>query len=897
MRTFGDCVLLTRVGSFYELYFEHAEKFGPLLNLKVATKKTTAGRVPMAGFPLGQLERALQVLVRDCGYHVAISEEIENTASRKVKSGGLMFDRRVSRIVTPGTLIDEQFVNPSENNFLLAAHLNTAASRSVTGQAAADTATNLDPPCIGLAWLDLTTGDFSTQQSSPLLLSAVVARLDPREIVLTSDAGTALLQDTLSKLQGTRHIVVHPMPPVQNTLQSSWSSVLDKFDLTAYESHSTTEEIRAGACLLDYVGSQLQGLKIKLQSPTQRQGTETMSIDQNSMRALEIKSTLKNGTSKGSLLHSIRRTVTHSGTRLLTDWLTAPSTSIKVIDGRLDLVACFLADPELQESIVHVLRDTFDSQRIVQKFSLGRGTVDDLVQLCKTIEAVQKIVATLTEDLERPASSIDTKTPGESSSIRPACLKDLLRRFELQRPHQLARQIAEAIDEEQMVRLQRLEDEATVAFDVNEANAVEGDSLSMGDKSQAHQRKSNEVAKASVGDALGADMEEIWLMRKSASLALNGLHDALGDLWRERAELEERLRQSHGAPSLTLRWTPGLGHICHVRGKDSHAPSASLRQARSVRASKSTRSFYLPEWTQLGGKLDAMKQRIRAEEQRIFQILRQEVVTNIPALRRNAAVLDELDIACSSASLAAQQRLVRPNLNLGTRHRIFGGRHPTVETGLEEQGRSFVKNDCLVGDEELIWLITGPNMAGKSTFLRQNALISILAQAGCFVPADYAEIGIVDRIFSRVGSADNVYRDESTFMVEMLETAAILKQATPRSFVIMDEVGRGTTPQDGIAMAYACLHHLYYTNRCRTLFATHFHDLAEMTGSLERIGRYCTDVSEHGDGSFSYVHRLRRGVNRESHALKVAGLAGIPKRALDEARHILEATRRGSDAH
>lgn len=230
---------------------------------------------------------------------------------------------------------------------------------------------------------------------------------------------------------------------------------------------------------------------------------------------------------------------------------------------------------------------------------------------------------------------------------------------------------------------------------------------------------------------------------------------------------------------------------------------------------------------------------------------------------------------------------MRPILDGSTAHTIIGGRHPTVDGSLEEQGLSFTANDCTVGSEETLQLITGPNMAGKSTYLRQNALITILAQTGCFVPALYAKIGLVDKIFSRVGSADNLYQDQSTFMVEMLETAEILKQATPRSFVIMDEVGRGTTPEDGIAVGYACLHHLHFVNRCRALFATHFHALADMTSGYDKVACYCTDVAEDDDGSWVYVHKLRRGVNRDSHALKVARLAGMPEEAIVVALGVL----------
>ena len=331
-----------------------------------------------------------------------------------------------------------------------------------------------------------------------------------------------------------------------------------------------------------------------------------------------------------------------------------------------------------------------------------------------------------------------------------------------------------------------------------------------------------------------------------------------------------------GSTSLSLRWAPGLGHFCHIRGvKDVKSSLRMTTDARDVKSTKSTRSFHNTEWTKLGGQIDQTRLQIRAEEQRVFQLLREQVVLNLIHLRRNAAVLDQLDIACSFSILAEEQRLVRPIVTEKLSHRIIGGRHPTVTLGLEEEGRAFVGNDCFVGENERIWLITGPNMGGKSTFLRQNALIAILAQVGSFVPADHAEIGLVDQIFTRVGSADNLFKDQSTFMMEMLETAAILNQATNRSFVIMDEIGRGTTPEDGVAVGFACLHHLYHKIQCRTLFATHFHALADLSRNFEALGCYCTDVAEGPSGSFSYLHRLRKGVNRQSHALKVARLAGI----------------------
>ena len=385
-----------------------------------------------------------------------------------------------------------------------------------------------------------------------------------------------------------------------------------------------------------------------------------------------------------------------------------------------------------------------------------------------------------------------------------------------------------------------------------------------------------------------SDDNDAWIMKPGASPTLSHLHAELLTLFAEKVSLTESLSERLGVSSLALKFTPGLGHICHVKGKDTRQ---DLSTVRSVSSSKSTRSFHHPEWTSLGQRIDQCKMRIRGEEQAVFNDLRKAVISNIVKLRRNATVLDELDIACSFATLAQEKNWTRPVLNTGTSHHIVAGRHPTVEGGLEEEGRSFVSNDCAVTSAHKTWLITGPNMAGKSTFLRQNALITILAQVGSYVPAQHAELGIVDQLFSRVGSADNLFRDQSTFMVEMLETATILRGATERSFVIMDEIGRGTTPEDGMAVAFACLWHLGKVNRCRTLFATHFHVLADMVrerGLGDKVRFYCTDVEEDEKGGFRYVHRLREGVNRQSHALKVARLAGLPEEAITIAREVME---------
>jgi len=825
---------------------------------------------------------------------VAISEEFANNASSTVKSGGLLFDRRVTRTITPGTLIDEKFMDPYENNFLLA--LQPLASKEAPGPLGDDTMpieltkgaipSRLLSKPVGLAWLDLSTGDFFTQTTTLGALPSAAVRIAAREIVMSDGLEEGLRESILDILEQQRHIVTYHSGQLADAAISKWTPMLETEVPTIMRLAFTNEEIAAGSLLLEYVKERLQGLGIKLQPPVRRQDKETMSIDKNSMRALEVLGTSKEGLGggKGSLLHTVRRTVTKSGTRLLKDWIASPSMSLKVINARLDLVSQLLQDCTFKEDISNLLRRSYDSQRLVQKFSMGRGDADDLVSLLRTIEATNGIARILHEHVSRPDVGLPS-VDGEQKTQHS--LQRLSHRLSLDGPNALAALITASIDEDGLIESHRVE-ESEIAEIVSLAQDVLQTEGSTEDQA-AMSKLSRTKVKQKAAVEQNPEEQDMWTLRKTASPVLEMLHEALDGLRHDKGSLTYNLRDELDVQSLTLRWTAGLGYICRVKGsKDVSASLKISNAARDAKTTKSTRSFHHSDWTSLGSKIDQAKLRIRTEEQRVFQGLREQVVLNLVKLRRNAAVLDELDIGCSFATLAKEQNFVRPVLNLGLDHKIIGGRHPTVTLGLEEQGRAFVSNDCLIGEKERIWLITGPNMAGKSTFLRQNALISVLAQVGSFVPAEHAEIGLVDQIFTRVGSADNLFRDQSTFMVEMMETAAILNQATPQSFVIMDEIGRGTTPEDGTAVGFACLHHLYHKNRCRTLFATHFHALADMTKGFERLACYCTDVVEGPGGSFSFVHRLRKGVNRSSHALKVARLAGIPEAAIETARIALE---------
>lgn len=922
MDKFEKCILLTRVGGFYELYFEHAEEYAPLLNLKLTSKKTNPGPVPMvitplslfpfvmyihthkalpiltrltvvlqAGFPVFQLDRYLKILVQDLNSHVAVAEEFPNQPSEKVKSGGLMHDRRVTRIITPGTLIDENFIDPYANNYIMAIHISQDAPSDSLQLDSSPPNEHLHVPSvndspIGLAWLDLSTGQFYTQSTTLSSLSSILSRIAPREVVLEQTFELRKDHDIFSILTDDRHLVTFS-PHESLTNLDDWSPLLESQISEFSRKDFTDNEVVAGGLVLNYVKNRLQGTSMKLQPPMRFENTQTMTIDKNTLRALEIKQTIRDGFFRGSLLHAIRRTVTKSGARLLNEWLGSPSTSLDVIEARQDVVARFIESADLNDSMVIMLRRSYDCQRLAQKFALGRGDPDDLLGIANTIYAAEEVVRLLKE------ASGGQQSP---SSPGPDCLASLASRIHLGEPLELADRIKESIDEEGIAQQQAVEEseaEAMMAL-AQDVVSPEGSSEDASLVTKAKRKKTS-----SLKELYGEDNEP-WVMKPAASKELQNLHNDLTSLVKEKGALAEELRVRLEAPSLALKWTSSSGHIVHLKTKETK----KLTTVKTVSSTRSTSSFHIPEWTALGQQIDQAKFRIRREEQRVFQALREHVVKNLVKLRRISSVLDEIDIATSFAKLAVEQNLVRPKLNNSKTHVIKGGRHPTVEGGLLEQGRRFVRNDCVIGSppDGSLWLITGPNMAGKSTFLRQNALITIMAQIGCYVPATYAEIGIVDAIFSRVGSADSLYHDQSTFMVEMLETAQILRQATPKSFVIMDEIGRGTTPEDGTAISFACLHHLVTVNQCRTLFATHFHDVADMAAAegfcnpqTGPVQAYCTDVQEDNEGGFVYIHKLRRGINRRSHALKVARLAGLPQHAINIAKRVLDNTTEAID--
>ncbi|KAK0233421.1 muts domain V-domain-containing protein [Armillaria fumosa] len=879
---FPHCVLLTRVGQFYESYYDQAIEVSRLLNIKLTARKWNKQFIPMCGFPLVHIDKHLKVLVQQNQRFVAMCEEFPRYRS----SGEKDFDRRVVRVITPGTLIDESFLNQYENNYLLAinASIHVPLDDSVEPQ---------QYP-IGLAWIDVSTGEFFSKNSDSESLRDDIARIGPREIVLHKDFDGRHTHPIFMALGEERNLISYAVPsdefvrlsPVTSAQDASGTDekvvaddTTDVIDVTdevlepaRRSAVYTAEEGSAITLLTAYLEANLLEHMPALSYPDQDNGGNRMYMDSHTIKALEIRENITEGGTTGSLLSVIKRTVTSSGTRLLARWLCSPSTSIPEIEARQSLVEFFCSRPYFREDLVGALAKLEDASRIVQKFLLGRGDTSDLLAVHTTIETWSRLKLRI----ERERLLEAQEREDNFSTYEWSSLDSLMTRFS--DLDELGRRIGSAVER-------------------TDIDADEPDKPVLED----------EVEEAEPAFFKWRYGPSKWVIKPEFSETLQTLHTNLRRLLREKEDLEARLQLDYDAPSLGLRSSPGFGmHVHLARAKRDHRRINEDPNFVAINTTTTTRSYVYQEWSLLGSQIFETSMALLAAEKEAFETLRSEVNGHAASLRRNARIMDELDVTLAFANLATEMKFVKPTFSEETIFDVTHGRHPTVELGLLTSGKVFTPNSLEMNPSTRLHIITGPNMAGKSTLLRQTALIAVLAQTGSFVPADSANLGIVDKLFSRVGAKDDLFHNRSTFMVEMLETAEILRRATPQSLVIMDEVGRGTTVNDGLAIAYATVHHLVTQNRCRALFATHFHELSDMLGyseqtslssTFESVSFLCTDVDETEAGRFTYSYRVRPGVNRDSHGLKVALLAGMPQQALIVAGNALEIlkSRRGED--
>lgn len=807
-------LLFYRMGDFYEMFFEDAETASRALGIVLTKRgKHQGDDIPMCGVPVERADDYLHRLIA-LGHRVAVCEQMEDPAAARKRGNKSVVRRDVVRLVTPGTLTEDNLLDARANNYLLA----IARARASSGD-----------DRIGLAWIDISTAEFMVTEASLGELGATLARINPNEAIVTdalySDATLGPLLRELS--------AVTPLTRDVFDAATAERRLCDYFAVATMDGLSAMSrlEATAAAAAVTYIDRTQVGKRVPLSPPSREASGATMAIDPATRANLELTRTLA-GERRGSLLDAIDSTVTAAGSRLLAQRLAAPLTDTAAIARRLDTVAIFVEDSAARDDIRETLRTAPDMSRALARLSVGRGGPRDLAALRDGILAADLTLQRLERlgDLPRDLASI------MEALRKPA--RDLAREYE--------RALA----------------------------------------------------------------EQLPLMKRDGGFVREGYEPALDETRKLRddsrrvvAEMQARYADETGVKALKIRHNNVLGYFVEVTAQHGDklmtAPLNATFIHRQTLAGQVR--FTTSELGEIEARIANAGDRALGLELEIFERLCAMAIEAGDDLRTAAHAFATLDVATSLAKLAVDDNYVRPEVDGSLGFAIEGGRHPVVEQALKRDGQPFIANACDLSpgpgqNSGEIWLITGPNMAGKSTFLRQNALIALLAQIGSFVPASRARIGIVDRLFSRVGAADDLARGRSTFMVEMVETAVILNQASERALVILDEIGRGTATFDGLSIAWAAIEHLHEANRCRALFATHYHELTALSAKLPRLFNATVRVKEwHGDVVF--LHEVLPGSADRSYGIQVAKLAGLPAPVIARAKSVLaklEAQDRGA---
>ncbi|WP_391732751.1 DNA mismatch repair protein MutS [Tautonia sociabilis] len=780
-----DALLLFRMGDFYEMFGEDAERASALLGIALTSRDKGPDAIPMAGFPHPALESYLARIVA-AGLRAAVCEQVEDARFAK----GLV-RREVVRVVTPGTLTDDALLDPRAANYL-------AAVVERKGK-------------LGLAWVELSTGRFCLCEVQRRELLDELARLDPAEVLVSETALDAPWVRLIRQQAPTLPVTCRPSWDFQP--EEARGKLFDHFGVTTLSGFGLDDdavEVAAAGALLSYLrDTQKSALGHLTRLVPHRRG-RTLLLDETTRRSLELTRTLREGKREGSLLAVVDRTCTPMGARLLCEWLTAPLTDLEAITRRHAAVAELLADPALRADLRAALDRAHDLERLAARAATLRASPRDLSCLAKTLGLLPRIKARLAE--------------------RGSPLLN-----ELEQALELCPEIRAGIE-------QALVDDPPLA------------------------------------------LKEGGLIREGYHPTLDELREIArgGKSWIARYQAEQVQRTGIGG--LKVGFNKVFGYyieITHAQAAGKRLPDDYVRK----QTIKNGERYITPELKEYEDKVLRAEERARDLEYELFVTLRDRVAAEAPRLVQAGAVLSQIDVLCGLAELAARHGYCRPEMVSDPVLDIEDGRHPVLDA-LMPHG-AFVPNDVALGpDDGLIVILTGPNMAGKSTYIRQVALIAILAQMGGFVPAKSARIGVVDRIFARVGASDELSRGQSTFMVEMTETANILNNATARSLVILDEIGRGTSTFDGVSLAWAIAEHLHDVVGCRTLFATHYHELVDLEHSRPRLRNRNVAVRER-DGEVVFLHRIVPGGADQSYGIHVARLAGVPAPVLERARAIL----------
>ena len=762
-----DILLFYRMGDFYELFYDDAEKAARLLDITLTSRGVSAGApVKMAGVPYHSVEQYLAKLVK-LGESVAICEQIgdPNTAKGPV-------ERQVTRIVTPGTLTDSGLLDEKADNVLLALHAEKAA--------------------VGLAWLSLASGELRVAEVAPQALENELRRIAPAEVLAADGV----------EVNG---FFVTRFPAWHFDFEAGRSKLLAQLgaaSLAGYGCEDLQPAIAACGALLEYAKkTQGQALAHVNAVLAERPG-QYVRMDAATRRNLEITETLR-GEPEPTLFSLLDECGTGMGSRLLRHWLHHPLRDRAALGARHEAVEQL----DRAAAEIHVLMRRFaDVERIAARIALKGARPRDLSALRDSLALLPGLVNAV------PANRSELLAALAADLATPQDTLDLLRRAVAPEPSALLR---------------------------------EG---------------------GVIADRYSAELDE-----------LRGLQSNAGEFL---VALEARERERTGIPNVRVAYNHIHGYYIEVTNVHAAKVPPEYRRRQTL---KNAERYITPELKVFEDKALSARDRALALEKSLYDELLEALAAHLPRVQRIARALAQLDVLCCFARVAARRGYCRPQFADEMLIEIEAGRHPVVESRIER----FIANDCRLSPARQLLLVTGPNMGGKSTYMRQVALIALMAHAGSFVPAKAARLGPIDQIFTRIGAADDLAGGRSTFMVEMTESASILHNATDRSLVLLDEVGRGTSTFDGLALAWAIARHLVERNRSLTLFATHYFELTRLALDYREVANVHLDAVEHKD-TVVFLHAVEEGPASQSYGLQVAGLAGVPKPVIRQARRYLE---------
>ena len=777
-----DALLLFRCGDFYETYSDDAVEASKVLGITLTKRSNggSQGETPMAGFPYHALDTYLPKLIR-AGKRVAICDQLEDPKLTKK-----LVKRGITELVTPGIAMSDNVLNYKENNFLAAVDFGKSAC--------------------GVAFLDISTGEFLTGQGTYDYVEKLLSNFSPKEVLYVRSR-----RQDFERYFGTK-MCVFEMDDWVFTEQSARQKLLKHFGTKSLKGfgvdHLHSGVVAAGA-IMQYLEITQHTNISHITSLSRIEEEKYVRLDKFTIRSLELLAPMQED--GAGLLNVIDRTVTPMGGRMLRRWVVFPLKDESPIKQRLDIVEHFFREPEVRDAIDEQLHRIGDLERIVSKVAVGRVTPREIVQLKVALEAIEP--------------------------IKNACLAS-----------------------------------------ANKGLNVMGDQLNLCKSIRErieHEIQPDPPQLVSKGDVIATGFcPELDELRAIS-------HNGRGYL----LELQQRESEATGIASLKVGYNNVFGYYLEVRNtyKDK-VPAEWVRKQTLAQAER----YITQELKEYEEKILGADEKIIALETKLFNQLVVDIQEFMPQIQINANVLAHIDVLLGFAKTSEEHRYVRPVVDTSDVIDLKQARHPVIETQLPI-GESYVPNDIYLDSEkQQIVIITGPNMAGKSALLRQTALVVLMAQMGCFVPAESARIGLVDKIFTRVGASDNISLGESTFMVEMTEASNILNNVTPRSLVLFDELGRGTSTYDGISIAWAIVEYLHENPRAkaRTLFATHYHELNEMEKNFSRIKNYNVSVMEK-DGKVVFLRRLVRGGSEHSFGIHVAEIAGMPRSIVKRANDIL----------